>query len=62
MYIALQNENGISYDSHKKQMTMSYGGRHHKWQSLQAGILKNCGEWCKMILYCSAFSCRYYQY
>jgi hypothetical protein len=50
IYIALQNEN-------KRQLTMPYGGRKRKRHSLQAGILKNCDEYCKMVLYDSTFSC-----
>jgi hypothetical protein len=47
MYTALQNENGVSCLTvivNKRKWTMPYGGRNHKWHSLQAGILKNCEE------------------
>jgi hypothetical protein len=47
MYIALQNENGVScltFIENKKQLTMPYGGRNCKQHFLQAGILKNCDE------------------
>jgi hypothetical protein len=47
MYIALQNENGISCLTiivNKRQLTMPYGGRNSKQHSLQAGILKNCDQ------------------
>jgi hypothetical protein len=46
IYTALQNENGVclSITENKRQMTMPYGGRNPKWQSLQAGILKDCDE------------------
>jgi hypothetical protein len=60
MYSALQNKNGVycwTIIIYKRQLTMSYGGRNRKWHSLQAGICKNCDEYCKMILYCSTFSC-----
>jgi hypothetical protein len=36
---------------------MPYGGRNCKWNSLHAGILKNCDELHEMILYYSTFSC-----
>jgi hypothetical protein len=46
-YTALQNENGLSCLTiivNKRQLTMPYGGRNHKWHSLQATVLKNCDE------------------
>jgi hypothetical protein len=46
MYIALQNENGVSCltEQQIRQLRMPYGGRNPKRHSLQAGILKNCNE------------------
>jgi hypothetical protein len=47
MYIALQNENGVSCLAlivNKRQLTMPYGGRNSKWHSLQTSILMNCDE------------------
>jgi hypothetical protein len=47
MYIALQNETGVSCLTvmvNKRQVTMPYGGRNHEWHSLQAGTLKNSDE------------------
>jgi hypothetical protein len=47
MYHALQNKDGIScltVLANKRQLIMPYGGRNHKWHSLQADILKNCDE------------------
>jgi hypothetical protein len=47
MYIALQNENGVScltVIECKRQLTMPYGGRNHKQRSSQADILKNFDE------------------
>jgi hypothetical protein len=53
MYTALQNENAVSYIIiivNKRQLTMSSDRRNCKQHCLQAGILKNCDELCKMIL------------
>jgi hypothetical protein len=53
IYTVLQNQNGIScltVIENKRQMTMPYDGRNHKQHALQAGILNNCDEECKMIL------------
>jgi hypothetical protein len=47
IYITLQNEHGLSsltVRENKRQLTMPYGGRNHKLNALQAGILKNCDE------------------
>jgi hypothetical protein len=47
IYITLQNKNGftcLTIIEKKRQLTMPYGGRNHKWHSLHAGILKNCDE------------------
>jgi hypothetical protein len=47
IYIALQNESGVScltFTENKRRLTTPFGGRNHKRLSLQAGILKNCGE------------------
>jgi hypothetical protein len=47
MYIALQNENGVSCLTvivNKRLLRMPYGGRNCKEHSLQAGILKNSDE------------------
>jgi hypothetical protein len=59
MCIALHNENGVSCLTiivNKRQLTMPYGGRNHKWHSLQAGVLKKCEEW-EVFLYYSTSSC-----
>jgi hypothetical protein len=60
VYIALQNESGVScltVMENKRLLTMPHVERNHKWHSLQAGILKNCHELCKIILCYSTFSC-----
>jgi hypothetical protein len=47
IYIALQNENGVScltVIDNKRQLTLPYGERNRKCHSLQADILKNCDE------------------
>jgi hypothetical protein len=47
MYTTLQNENGVSCLTvivYKRQLTMPYGGRNHKWYILQADKLKNSEE------------------
>jgi hypothetical protein len=72
MYTALLNENGVTCLTvivNERQLTMPYGGRNHKQHSLQACILKNHDEQCKMILYYSTFTVLiisqggwYYQY
>jgi hypothetical protein len=47
IYIASQNENGVSCLKtivNKRQLTIIYGERNCKQHSLQAGILKNCDK------------------
>jgi hypothetical protein len=47
IYIVLQNENNVYFLAiieNNGQLTRLYGGRNHKWHSMQAGILKNCDE------------------
>jgi hypothetical protein len=47
IYIVYKTKNGVSCLTtveNKRQLTISYGGRNHEQQSLQAGILKNCDD------------------
>jgi hypothetical protein len=47
MHTTLQNENGVSCLTlivNKRQLTMPYAGKDHKFLSLKAGILKKCNE------------------